>query len=200
MTTSSLHLTSLNHISLVCKSVEKSLDFYQHVLGFIPIRRPGSFDFDGAWLFNYGIGIHLLQSEDPDNMSKKTEINPKDNHISFQCESMGAVEKKLKEMGIEHIARTVEEGGISVDQLFFHDPDGFMIEICNCDNLPVIPLAAEPIRACSRIFKKQQIVIQTQLQSQQLQQQQQVVPSSQEKCLPVTVKDDFRPLHDNEIF
>jgi hypothetical protein len=35
-------------------------------------------------LFGYGIGIHLLQSEDPDSMPKKTEINPKDNHISFQ--------------------------------------------------------------------------------------------------------------------
>ena len=35
-------------------------------------------------LFNYGIGIHLLQSEDPESMGKKTEINPKDNHISFQ--------------------------------------------------------------------------------------------------------------------
>jgi catechol 2,3-dioxygenase-like lactoylglutathione lyase family enzyme len=44
-----LHLKSLNHVSLVCKSVEESIDFYQNVLGFVPIRRPGSFDFDGAW-------------------------------------------------------------------------------------------------------------------------------------------------------
>ena len=36
-------------------------------------------------LFNYGIGVHLLQAEDPASMPpKKTEINPKDNHISFQ--------------------------------------------------------------------------------------------------------------------
>jgi hypothetical protein len=40
-------------------------------------------------LFNYGIGIHLLQAEDPASMPpKKTEINPKDNHVSFQvCRS-----------------------------------------------------------------------------------------------------------------
>jgi len=44
-----LNLASLNHISLVCRSVEGSLDFYQNVLGFVPVRRPGSFDFDGAW-------------------------------------------------------------------------------------------------------------------------------------------------------
>ncbi|KAL9232024.1 hypothetical protein vseg_007174 [Gypsophila vaccaria] len=146
-----LHLKSLNHISLLCRSVEESIDFYQNVLGFIPIRRPGSFDFDGAWLFGFGIGIHLLQATEPEKLPKKTEINPKDNHISFQCESMGAVEKKLKEMDIRHVRARVEEGGIHVDQLFFHDPDGFMIEICNCDNLPVVPLAGEMARSCSRV-------------------------------------------------
>ncbi|XP_074590152.1 glyoxylase I 4-like [Curcuma longa] len=146
-----LPLASLNHISIVCRSVEASLDFYQNVLGFFPIRRPGSFDFDGAWLFNYGIGVHLLQSEAPEKMPRKREINPKDNHISFQCESLALVEKKLAELGIAYVQRRVEEGGIQVDQLFFHDPDGFMIEICNCDNLPVISLSGEPVMACKRV-------------------------------------------------
>ena len=64
---------------------------------------------------------------------------------------MGAVEKKLKDMEIKYVRATVEEGGIHVDQLFFHDPDGFMIEICDCDNLPVVPLAGEMARTCSRV-------------------------------------------------
>eukprot|EP01018_Ginkgo_biloba_P001153 Gb_05165 [translate_table: standard] len=149
-----LPLSSLNHISLVCRSVQDSLDFYEEVLGFIPIKRPGSFNFDGAWLFSYGMGIHLLQSPNPDDMPKKTEINPMDNHISFQCEDMSVVERKLHEMNIPIVKRTVEEGGVFVDQLFFHDPDGFMIEICNCENLPVVPLgsaAACGLRLPSRI-------------------------------------------------
>ncbi|XP_028779396.1 uncharacterized protein LOC114735808 [Neltuma alba] len=146
-----LHLKSVNHISLICRSVEESINFYQNVLGFFPIRRPGSFDFDGAWLFGYGIGIHLLQAEDPENLPKKTEINPKDNHISFQCESMGGVEKRLREMEMAYVRSMVEEGGVQVDQLFFHDPDGFMIEICNCDSLPVVPLAGEVARSCSHL-------------------------------------------------
>ncbi|XP_071691949.1 glyoxylase I 4-like [Rutidosis leptorrhynchoides] len=138
-----LHLKSLNHVSLECRSVEESTDFYIKILGFVPVRRPGYLKFDGSWLFSYGIGIHLIQSDDPQKLPKKNEINPKDNHISFQCDNMGVVEKKLKEMGIEYKRQRVEEGGIYVDQLFFHDPDGFMIEICNCDILPVIPIAAE---------------------------------------------------------
>ncbi|XP_075491312.1 glyoxylase I 4-like [Primulina tabacum] len=151
-----LQLSSLNHISLVCTSVEESINFYQNFLGFVPVRRPGSLNFDGAWLFGHGIGIHLLQSEDRENIRKKTVINPKDNHISFQCESMTTVEKRLTEMGIDWVRQRVEEGGIYVDQLFFHDPDGFMIEICNCDNIPVVPLAEEMVRSCSRLNLVQQ--------------------------------------------
>ncbi|XP_062182421.1 glyoxylase I 4-like [Phragmites australis] len=159
-----LPLASLNHISVMCRSLQSSLNFYRDVLGFIPVRRPGSFDFDGAWLFNYGIGIHLLQAEDLESMPPtKTEINPKDNHISFQtCESMEAVQRRLKELGVRYVQRRVEEGGIYVDQLFFHDPDGFMIEVCTCDNLPIVPLVPEghailglqpPAPACKRAVK-----------------------------------------------
>ncbi|KAL7598467.1 hypothetical protein Lser_V15G25157 [Lactuca serriola] len=146
-----LNLTSLNHVSFLCRSLQESVDFYTKILGFVPIKRPQDFDFDGAWLYNYGIGIHLIQSANPDKILKKTEINPKDHHISFQCENMGAVEKKLKEMGIEYRRQRVEEYGIHVDQLFFHDPDGFMIEICNCDILPVIPITGEMGLWSSRI-------------------------------------------------
>lgn len=135
-----LSLKSLNHISLVCRSIEDSIKFYENVLGFVRVKRPGSFDFNGAWLFNYGIGIHLLQSANPDNLPKKSEINPRDNHISFQCEDMKCVERKLQEMKIKYVKRIVEDGGIYVDQLFIHDPDSSMVEICNCENFPVEPI------------------------------------------------------------
>lgn len=135
-----LSLKSLNHVSLVCRSIEDSIKFYENVLGFVRVKRPGSFDFNGAWLFNYGIGIHLLQSADPDNVPKKNEINPRDNHISFQCDSVQSVERKLQELKIKYVKRIVEDGGIYVDQLFIHDPDGFMLEICNCENFPVEPI------------------------------------------------------------
>jgi hypothetical protein len=61
----------------------------------------------------------------------------------MQCESMEAVQRRLKELGIRYVQRRVEEGGIYVDQLFFHDPDGFMVEVCTCDNLPIVPLVPE---------------------------------------------------------
>ncbi|XP_059313536.1 glyoxylase I 4-like [Lycium ferocissimum] len=137
-------LLALNHVSYVCKSVAKSAQFYEQVLGFVLIKRPSSFDFDGAWLFNHGIGIHLLGKEDV--QSKKGKINPKDNHISFQCTDMDLIIQILEHMDIEYVTATVKEGGVTVDQLFFHDPDGNMIEICNCHVLPVLPLSSCPLK------------------------------------------------------
>ncbi|KAI3945480.1 hypothetical protein MKW92_027194 [Papaver armeniacum] len=148
-TPANMPLLSLNHVSYLCKSVSASVRFYEQVLGFVLIKRPSSFKFQGAWLFNYGIGIHLLECNSPDDIRNKkgAAINPKDNHISFQCSDMKLVMRKLEGLNIEYVTATVEEGGVKVDQLFFHDPDGYMIEICNCDNLPVLPLSSScPIK------------------------------------------------------
>ncbi|KAI5681550.1 hypothetical protein M9H77_02778 [Catharanthus roseus] len=134
-------LMALNHVSRLCSNVKESINFYRNVLGFVLIERPQAFDFDGAWLFNYGIGIHLVQAKDEDRLpDDKDYLDPMDNHISFQCEDMEAMEHKLKENNIKYIKRTVgdeEEGAI--DQLFFNDPDGFMIEICNCEHVKLVP-------------------------------------------------------------
>ncbi|XAR56308.1 Lactoylglutathione lyase [Bertholletia excelsa] len=137
-------LLALNHVSFVCKSVSRSVKFYEEVLGFVLIKRPSSFDFEGAWLFNHGVGIHLLEMEEVP--TKKGRINPKDNHISFQTPDMGLIIEKLEEMKIEYVTAVVKEGGVVVDQLFFHDPDGYMIEICNCQNLPILPLSSCPLK------------------------------------------------------
>jgi hypothetical protein len=81
-----LPLMALNHVSRLCRNVKESIDFYTKVLGFVLIERPQAFDFDGAWLFNYGVGIHLLQSKDGEDRRPQTDdhLDPRDNHISFQ--------------------------------------------------------------------------------------------------------------------
>ncbi|XP_042514350.1 uncharacterized protein LOC122089009 [Macadamia integrifolia] len=138
-----LPLMALNHVSRLCRSVDNTIEFYTKVLGFVLINRPPAFHFDGAWLFNYGVGIHLLQSKDKERLPQSSHIDPMDNHVSFQCEDMYAIEGRLKRMKIKYIKRTVEdEGGTSIDQLFFKDPDGFMIEICNCENLKLVPVGS----------------------------------------------------------
>ncbi|KAJ1292171.1 hypothetical protein BS78_02G371800 [Paspalum vaginatum] len=147
-------LMALNHISRLCRSVDASVRFYVKALGFVLIHRPPALDFSGAtlvssiaWLFNYGVGIHLVQRDDarqaPDVSPRGDDLDPMDNHISFQCEDMAAMEGRLREMRIRYMKRTInEEEGSPIDQLFFRDPDGFMIEICNCENLELVPAGA----------------------------------------------------------
>ncbi|KAK9154826.1 hypothetical protein Sjap_002306 [Stephania japonica] len=106
-------------------------------------------------LFNYGIGIHLVEANNENKQQLPADtahLDPMDNHVSFQCEDMGAVERKLKQLSVRHIKRTVgaaaaadddggddSSGGSAIDQLFFNDPDGYMIEMCNCENLKLVP-------------------------------------------------------------
>lgn len=40
---------ALNHVSSLCKSLDASIDFYEKVLGFVLIKHPEAFNFDGAW-------------------------------------------------------------------------------------------------------------------------------------------------------
>ncbi|CAN0917254.1 Glyoxylase I 4 [Linum grandiflorum] len=135
-------MMALNHVSRLCRDVQKSIDFYTKVLGMVLIERPGAFKFDGAWLFNYGVGIHLVQAKDDDRLpDQHRDLDPMDNHISFQCEDMEEMERRLKEFDVKYMKRTLEEenNGTKIDQMFFDDPDGFMIEICNCENLKLVP-------------------------------------------------------------
>ncbi|EXC35390.1 hypothetical protein L484_026715 [Morus notabilis] len=154
-----LPLLSLNHVSLLCRSVWESTRFYEEVLGFVLIKRPSSFNFNGAWLYNYGIGIHLIENpalvDEYDTMNEPRPINPKDNHISFQCTDVGLVKRRLQEMGMRYVTALVEaDDGIKVDQVFFHDPDGYMIELCNCENIPILPLSSCPFKPRGSSFKK----------------------------------------------
>lgn len=65
------------------------------------------------------------------------------NHMyNKQCTDVELVKRKLKEMGMRYVTAVVEDEGIKVDQVFFHDPDGYMIEICNCENLPMLPISS----------------------------------------------------------
>ena len=58
-----------------------------------------------------------------------------------QCADMGLMKARLGDMRLEFVAARVRDGETVVEQLFFHDPDGNMIEICDCEKLPVVPLA-----------------------------------------------------------
>jgi len=118
-----LQLNSLNHIALRTNRLEESRRFYREVLGFKEIARP-PFNFNGAWLYNAGIQIHLLE-QPYDRMPD--EINTRENHIAFACPDLEAAEESLKRHGIPFKRNIIPEW--NTNQLFFRDPDGWLIEL-----------------------------------------------------------------------
>ncbi|MEW5303098.1 MAG: hypothetical protein WDW38_001422 [Sanguina aurantia] len=123
----------MNHISRVVSDLKTSCLFYE-MLGFSRIHRP-SLRCDGVWLWGLGLGIHLIKGNP---IARQPVIDPQADHISFQAESLAGTEELLKKMGVPYAEALVEEEGLLVRQLFFHDPDYNMIEICNCDVLPIV--------------------------------------------------------------
>jgi catechol 2,3-dioxygenase-like lactoylglutathione lyase family enzyme len=120
--TQPLPIKGLHHIARTTRDPERSRAFYRDVLGFREIQRPG-FNFRGAWLFNYGVQIHIIEHTASDVSG---EIDTRANHLAFAVDDFDQVERRLGELGIPY-HKQVNAGGIP--QIFFHDPDGHHIEI-----------------------------------------------------------------------
>jgi catechol 2,3-dioxygenase-like lactoylglutathione lyase family enzyme len=113
----------LHHVSRQTRKLDETRKFYVDVLGFREITRP-PFSFGGAWLFGAGIQMHLI--EEPFTPPDMT-LNTRENHIAFAIDDMEAAEEALKEHGVPYRHNVVPERG--TNQLFFRDPDGWMIEL-----------------------------------------------------------------------
>ncbi len=119
-----LPIRSVNHISHVTTRLDEAIAFYRDVLGFRPIRRP-PFSFAGAWLYNYGVQIHLIAAENA--AASAREIQTRAEHVAFHVDDLDAAERMLQERSIAYVENVVP--GVNVRQLFFHDPDGHHIEL-----------------------------------------------------------------------
>lgn len=121
--TQPLPITGLHHVARATRCAEQSRQFYCEVLGFQELPRP-PFSFRGAWLFNYGFQIHIIENSAlPEGDSR---INTRENHLAFRVDDISAVKERLADHGIAYHEQ-VNAGGIH--QIFFKDPDGHQIEI-----------------------------------------------------------------------
>jgi catechol 2,3-dioxygenase-like lactoylglutathione lyase family enzyme len=120
-----LPIRALHHIARVTRVPEASRAFYCDVLGFRELPRP-DFDFRGAWLYNYGVQIHIIENPELASPSPHPEIDTRANHVAFAVDDMRPVKQSLEEHGIVY-RENINAGGIH--QIFFQDPDGHHIEI-----------------------------------------------------------------------
>ena len=119
-----LAIESVNHVARLTRHLEESRAFYRDVLGFRELARP-NFKFPGAWLYNYGLQIHLIV--DDAAPLEKGEISTRADHLALHVSDIAAAERALIEHGIPYKSNYVADRDVT--QLFFHDPDGHHIEL-----------------------------------------------------------------------
>ena len=120
-----LPLRSLNHVAVASTQFEVSRAFYKNVLGFREVSRP-AFSFRGAWLYNYGLMIHIIESENAVASSADGAISTRDNHLC-DTDDLDAAEQALLAHGVPYRKNEIPDRKIR--QIFFRDPDGNHIEI-----------------------------------------------------------------------
>jgi len=126
---------AINHISLAVKDAEKSLLFYQSILGANKINRPHELGCNGYWLWLGNIQLHLIHY--PDVLPRTYDVNAgtRVNHFSFDCVHFDECERRLISGKIPYkklfvIADRKRNKGLN--QIFFQDPDENWIELCDC--------------------------------------------------------------------
>jgi catechol 2,3-dioxygenase-like lactoylglutathione lyase family enzyme len=128
---SPLPVSAVHHISHVVRDLEASRTFYRDLLGFREIKR-ANFNFAGAWLFNYGVQIHLI--EDTSAPDRSGKISGRADHVAFHTDDIASVEASLTHAGTDFYKSVVPE--TNVTQIFIHDPDGNTVEFGNYPATP----------------------------------------------------------------
>lgn len=116
-------LLGLDHVSVLVGNLDRSLGFYQGVLGLARLNRP-DLGFDGAWLdLGGGQSIHLLCLPNPDAQRCAPEHVGRDRHVAFR---VGSTESLKARLDLEMIPYTLSQSGRNA--VFCRDPDGNGVE------------------------------------------------------------------------
>ena len=114
-----------NHAALNCRDLARSIEFYRSVLGFHEVPRPG-FSFAGSWLYRQGLGmvLHLIHDEQFD--PPRDRIETRKSHLAYRAD-VDLARERLRQHGVPFVERVLPDHGYR--QVFFHDPDGNVIEV-----------------------------------------------------------------------
>jgi catechol 2,3-dioxygenase-like lactoylglutathione lyase family enzyme len=117
----------LHHTALLCADVERTVKFYQDVLGFPLTEMVGNRDYEGSthFFFDIGNGNLLAFFDFPGlDLGPYAEVLGGLHHMAISVEP-GRWEQ-LKESLTKHGVEFQEESGTSI---YFRDPDGARIEL-----------------------------------------------------------------------
>jgi catechol 2,3-dioxygenase-like lactoylglutathione lyase family enzyme len=123
----------VQHVGLVVSDLDRSRAFYARALGLEEVPRPSSFRFDGAWFRFGGTEIHLLAEAHTTGGAGPGDAGEGvsrglTSHIAFETDDLATACARLAEHGVELAGGPMPRGD-GFDQVFFLDPDGYVLEL-----------------------------------------------------------------------
>mgnify|MGYP000495126953 CR=1 FL=1 len=116
-------IKNILHASFLVTDLNKSLEFYQDMLGLeLDPARP-DLGYPGAWLKAGEQQIHLMQLPNPDPVIDRPEHGGRDRHVAFEINDIGELKQAFDNKGISY---TVSKSGRRA--LFCRDPDANALE------------------------------------------------------------------------
>jgi glyoxylase I family protein len=120
----------LHHLALICSDVERTIQFYQELLGFPLIELMENRDYPGSTHLFFDMGNdNLLAFFDFPELGLKPGVEALGTvqhiAISIDSDNFEAIKKRLEERGIQYLGP--DRG--AMDSIYFKDPDGVQIEL-----------------------------------------------------------------------
>ncbi|KAK1413846.1 hypothetical protein QVD17_29582 [Tagetes erecta] len=118
-------VVNMHHVGILCENLERSLDFYQNILGLkINEARPhDKLPYRGAWLWVGSEMIHLMELPNPDPATGRPEHGGRDRHTCIAIRDVSKLKNILDKAGIPY---TLSRSGRPA--IFTRDPDTNALE------------------------------------------------------------------------
>jgi glyoxylase I family protein len=126
-----LNIKNIDHIAINCLDIQKSLDFYERILGLKQLQTVDCGEFDIIYFaLPNGSRLELF-----DYHGKNQNVSRRDDesglrHIAFQVEDVAVHEQLLRAEGVEITLPTCDLPNLGARVLLFLDPNGVTIEFC----------------------------------------------------------------------
>jgi len=126
-----LAVKTIDHITIVVKSLDRACEFYRDVLGMEPVPRP-DFGFPGTW-FQAGLTqIHMNVESNEAGKAGIVVVDAKKSsrafHFAFEVDDCDDAYERLCDAGhvIEVVPRSRPDGA---RRMYLRDPDGHLVEL-----------------------------------------------------------------------
>lgn len=124
----SVEVLDFHHASLLVADTQRSLDFYQGILGLQLLDSRPPLNFPGAWLALGRYQIHLMELPNPDAAAERPAHGGRDRHLALTVRDFEQLRQTLDQAGIDY---SCSQSGRKA--LFCRDPDGNTLEFVPAD-------------------------------------------------------------------